>query len=276
MPRPTGSVVLPPERAGSPGSLIVSFAGSYLRELGGWIAVADLIRCLELVGVGEPAVRQALVRLKSRGFLAAARRSGIAGYELTEAGLQDLVTGDRRIFRHPQTTVEDGWVLAIFSVPEADRHRRHQLRTELSWLGFGTVSSGVWIAPRPLAEPTRTLLQAAGLDDYVTWFAAQHLADVDVATWWDLTALRGQYTAFLTRHRSKLEHTMLPDEQAFAGYLALIDDWRLFPRLDPGLPESLLPPDWPAPEAWELFQTLHADWAAAGLRHVRSVVTATG
>ena len=44
MPRPTGSAVLPPERAGSPGSLIVSFAGSYLRELGGWIAVADLIR----------------------------------------------------------------------------------------------------------------------------------------------------------------------------------------------------------------------------------------
>ena len=78
MPRPTGSAVLPPDRAGSPGSLIVSFAGLYLRELGGWIAVADLIRCLRTAGVSESSVRQALVRLKSRDFLAAERRSGEA------------------------------------------------------------------------------------------------------------------------------------------------------------------------------------------------------
>ena len=55
-------------------------------------------------------------------------------------------------------------MLAVFSVPEADRHLRHRLRTELSWLGFGTVSPGVWIAPRPLADPTRALLTDAGLD----------------------------------------------------------------------------------------------------------------
>lgn len=274
MPRPTGSAVLPPDRAGSPGSLIVSFAGSYLRELGGWIAVADLIRCLEGVRLSDPSVRQALVRLKSRGFLAAVRRSGVAGYQLTEEGLNDLVTGDRRIFRHPETTVEQGWVLAVFSVPEADRNLRHRLRTELSWLGFGTVSPGVWIAPRPLAEPTRNLLQVAGLDGYVTWFGAHHLTDIDVATWWDLPALSEQYAAFLADHQGALAHPEVPDDQAFAGYLRLIDQWRLFPRLDPGLPAPLLPPEWPAGAAWEVFRTLHDRWAAAGLRHVQSVIAA--
>src|SRR4051794_39951656 len=158
----TGSAVLPPDRAGSPGSLIVSFAGSFLRQLGGWIAVADLISCLGQVGLTDPAIRQALLRLKSRGFLVAERRAGVAGYQLTEAGLHDLATGDRRIFRRSRAVAEDGWVLAVFSVPEADRHLRHRLRTELSWLGFATVSPGVWIAPRPLAEPTRDLLGAAG------------------------------------------------------------------------------------------------------------------
>src|SRR6476659_6939997 len=192
MPRPTGSAVLPPERAGSPGSLIVSFAGSYLRELGGWIAVADLIRCLETVGLGEPSTRQALVRLKSRGFLAAQRRAGEAGYLLTDAGRHDLSTGDRRIFRPATAIPEDGWVLAVFAVPETERHLRHQLRTELSWLGFGTVSPGVWIAPRPLADPTRSLLTQAGLAGYVTWFGAEHLSDIDVAAWWDLDSLRDQ------------------------------------------------------------------------------------
>lgn len=272
MPRPTGSAVLPPDRAGSPGSLIVSFAGSFLRELGGWIAVADLIRCLQAVGLGAPAVRQALVRLKSRGFLAAEKRGGGAGYLLTDAGLHDLRTGDRRIFRPARATEADGWVLAVFSVPETDRHRRHQLRTELSWLGFGTVSPGVWIAPRPLADPTMALLADAQLDRYVTWFAAQQLTAIDVAAWWDLAALRAQYQAFLADHRDNVDAPDRSADRAFAGYLRLIDDWRLFPRLDPGLPASLLPPDWPGSAAWEVFQLLHRRWAAGGLRHVRAVV----
>ena len=95
----------------------------------------------------------------------------------------------------------------------------------------------------------------AGLDGYVTWFAAQHLTEIDVA---DLVGpgLRCAVstTAFLADHRADgRARPPLPDEQAFAGYLRLIDEWRLFPRLDPGLPESLLPPDWPARAAWELF-----------------------
>lgn len=274
MPTSTGSAVLPPDRPGSPGSMIVSFAGTYLRELGGWIAVADLIDCLKSVRLNAPAVRQAIVRLKSRGFLAADRRGNEAGYCLTEAGLRDLTTGDRRIFRPSTATVEDGWVLAVFSIPEADRHLRHELRTELAWLGFGTVSPGVWVAPRPLAEPTRALLIEAGLDPYVTWFGAQHLSAIDVAAWWDLTALQDQYESFLADHRSKISSTTLPDEQAFASYLRLIDQWRLFPRLDPGLPSTLLPPDWPASAARELFGTLHTEWSTAGLRHVRSVIAA--
>jgi phenylacetic acid degradation operon negative regulatory protein len=274
MPHSTGSAVLPPDRPGSPGSLIVSFAGTYLRELGGWIAVADLINCLSSVQLSAPSVRQAIVRLKSRGFLDADRRDGEAGYRLTEAGVNDLRTGDRRIFRPSQATAEDGWVLAVFSVPETDRHLRHELRTELAWLGFGTVSPGVWIAPRTLADPTRALLTDAGLNRYVTWFGAQHLTEIDVAAWWDLDALRGQYEKFLGAHRAEVSSPALPDEQAFARHLQLIDEWRLFPRLDPGLPDSLLPPAWPAQAAWELFDTLHARWATAGRRHVEAVIAA--
>jgi phenylacetic acid degradation operon negative regulatory protein len=267
----TGSAVLPPERSGSPGSLIVSFAGSYLRELGGWISVADLIRCLNAADVAESSVRQALMRLKSRGFLAAERRSGDAGYALTAAGRHDLETGDRRIFRHGQAGDDDGWVLAVFSVPETDRHLRHRLRNELSWLGFGTVSPGVWVAPGPMADSSRDLLDAAGLDQYVTWFQARQLGEVDVASWWNLSGLEHQYAEFLSRWRSADDSGRLTDEAAFARYLRLIDAWRLFPRLDPGLPSSLLPADWPAPQAWEVFRDLREQWFAPGWRFVQLV-----
>ncbi len=276
MPARSGSAVLPPDRAGSPGSLIVSFAGAHLRELGGWIAVADLIRCLGAVGLSEPSVRQALTRLRSRGFLDANRRAGVAGYALTAAGRADLETGDRRIFVGPTARVEDGWVLAVFTVPEADRHRRHLLRNQLSWLGFGSVAPGVWIAPRPLTGPARSLLESAGLDHYVTWFGADTLAPIEPATWWDLPVLQAQYESFLQAYRDRdADPAGNDDRRAFADHLQLLDCWRLFPRTDPGVPEELLPDGWPAREARILFARLHTRWSPAARRFVDAVIDGT-
>ena len=290
----TSSESLPPDRAGSPSSLIVTFAGCYLRQIGGWIAVADLIHLLELVGVPAPAVRQSVLRLKSRGFLSAERRGTTAGYTLTEAGRADLEPGDRRIFRYGQADLADGWVLAVFSVPESRRNHRHQLRSQLGWLGFGTVGSGVWAAPAALTGPARELLSGSGLDGYVTWFHADALDPVDVSAWWDLAALRAQYEAFLQRWEAgaadgamtepPMAHAAVTESpvddrpatepsggDAFARYLRLVDDWRLFPRIDPGLPAELLPTDWPGPAAWQSFRDLRARWSDPGLAYLRSV-----
>lgn len=294
---------LPPDRAGSPSSLIVTFAGCYLRQIGGWIAVADLIQVLSLAGVPEPAVRQSVLRLKSRGFLVAEKHGTTAGYALTEAGRADLEPGDSRIFRYGQADPGDGWILAVFSVPEEHRRRRHQLRAQLGWLGFGTVGSGVWAAPDVLAEPARKLLAADGLDRYVTWFHARALDPVDVSSWWDLASLRIQYETFLSSWRRQAAPeaprqrpadppvagmratgpvttgpvTVQPAAGpagggAFAHYLHLVDSWRLFPRIDPGLPATLLPADWPGPLAWEVFSELRERWARPGLDYLRSVI----
>ena len=300
----TPSDSLPPDRAGSPSSLIVTFAGCYLRQIGGWIGVADLIRLLELVGVSEPAVRQSVLRLKSRGFFESGRRGGVAGYALTDVGRADLEPGDRRIFRYGRADHADGWVLAVFSVPESHRRDRHQLRSQLGWLGFGQVGSGVWAAPAGLADQARALLSGAGLDGYVTWFRASALDPVDVSTWWDLDSLRQQYQTFLNRWAPCIDPSTTgradgvdgtvgtgwmdrtagtagtgrtdstddaADRIAFAQYVQLVDSWRLFPRIDPGLPADLLPPGWPGPAAWQTFSALRERWADAGLRYVAAV-----
>jgi len=117
------------------------------------------------------------------------------------------------------------------------------------------------------------LLAAADLDRYVTWFEARHLSPVDVAQWWDLPALRAQYDRFMHAHRCDLAADDLPDDEAFVRYLRLVDAWRVFPRIDPGLPSSLLPADWPAGQAWSTFVALHDRWAAASLTHVRAAVS---
>ena len=114
-----------------------------------------------------------------------------------------LDEGDRRIFDRTRASLRDGWVLAVFSVPESERQKRHMLRSRLTWLGFGTVGPGVWIAPGHLEDETRDVLVRQGLADYVDLFHADYLGfgmvEGEAANWWDLDSLDALYREFL-RH----------------------------------------------------------------------------
>jgi phenylacetic acid degradation operon negative regulatory protein len=262
-------------RAPTPRSLIVSFFGAYGRELGGWIAVADLVTLLGRLGVDAPAVRSAVSRQKQRGFLEARQANGVAGYSLSEEAEQILADGDRRIYLRQEVKLDDGWVLAVFSVPESERHRRHLLRSRLSRLGFGTTAPGVWIAPSHLAEEARHTLERLELAPYVDLFHADYLAYADprqaAARWWDLGAVQAGYTEFSAQF---LETDADPadDAEAFATYLRALDAWRRMPYRDPGLPPELLPDDWRGAQAADIFFHLHDTLRGRGLHYVRSVV----
>ena len=43
------------------------------------------------------------------------------------------------------------------------------------------------------------------------------------------------------------------DEAAFAARFHLVHEWRKFLFVDPGCPTTLLPDDWPGPDAAALF-----------------------
>ncbi len=261
-----------------PRALIVTIYGLYARDTDGWFSIAALIKLMAELGVDEPAVRSAISRLKVRGLLASRRAGGAAGYGLSAGGRKILADGDRRIFRRPRASTADGWLLAVFSVPEHERARRHALRSRLAWLGFGTVSAGVWIAPAQLAEETRDVLAADDLAAYVSLFTAGYLAFGDVrdkiGQWWDLDRLEQLYQAFIDSAAPVLArwHDAGGDQgQAFADYVRVLTAWRRLPFLDPGLPEELLPPDWHGARAAELFGRLHDRLTGPAREHVRAV-----
>ena len=108
-----------------PRAYIVSIYGLYAREVGGWLSVSAVIRLMAELGVDEPAVRSSVSRLKRRDILEAERIDGSAGYTLSAAARLILDSGDRRIFNRRPASPEDGWILAIFSVPESERRKRH-------------------------------------------------------------------------------------------------------------------------------------------------------
>jgi phenylacetic acid degradation operon negative regulatory protein len=268
-------------RSAQPRHLIVTVYGLYARTDGGWLSVAALIRLLAALDVDEPAVRSAISRLKRRGILEARRQEGSAGYQLSAEALAILREGDARIFRRRRATLADGWLLAVFSVPEAERHRRHVLRSELTRLGFGMVAPGVWIVPAHPDDASADTLRRLGLDAYADLFHADHLAFGDPAAlirrWWDLDELERRYEAFTQAHeptlRSWQDNGEAGEREAFADYVRALTDWRRLPYSDPGLPTELLPAGWIGIRATEEFFALRALLEEPARAYVQQVIS---
>jgi len=244
-----------------PGALILTIYGLYARETDGWIPVLGLIELMAPLGADASAVRSAISRLKRRGVLLSERRSATAGYSLSDDARNFIEAGDRRIFQRPEGH-DEGWVLALFSVPEQERHRRHQLHSRLDWLGFGTVMAGVRVAPAHMLDETRRELERVGLDQYVELFVADHAEGYDAAKqvrrWWDLDALQTQYDQFLEEHAEAFARPVGLPRDAFVDYVSSLTAWRRLPYLDPGLPASALPATWSGTRAADEFFALRA------------------
>jgi phenylacetic acid degradation operon negative regulatory protein len=229
----------------------MTFFGAFLRRLGGWIAVADLIALMGELGLDAQAVRSALSRLKRRGVIESERRDGAAGYRLTARGEAILRAGDARIYGHRQAS-QEGWLIVVFSVPETQRALRHRLRAGLSGLGLGIVAPAVWIAPAHLREQVERLIADVGIER-IDLFEARPLGDP--ARYWDLDALTAEYERYLAEWESR-------PVEGFADYIRHLDDWRRIPFHDPGLPLPV------AERAREVFAEIDARLAPTAWRRV--------
>jgi len=262
-------------RPGSGTSLVLTIVGLYLRRVGGWMPTAGLVRLADEVGSPGPLTRTAIARLKKRGILAGTRRDGVAGYAVRAEAVRMLERGDRRIFAPRNMAADAPWCLISFSLPEDQRQVRHQLRRRLSWIGCGTVAPALWICPDFLSEEVEEILRDLGIRNAATVFRTElprtgGPIDEAIAQWWDLPAIDALHRDFI-----KTMDGLLPaspsSADAFRAYVTGIDAWRVIPYLDPGLPLSLLPADWPGRESTALFAELSDRLAGPAWQHVRSV-----
>lgn len=264
-----------------PRQLIVTVYGLYARAEHDWLPIAAVVELMADLGVGAQAVRSSISRLKRREVLRSLRLDGAVGYALSPAMLEILRAGDRRIFEHRPAIAADGWVQAVFTVPEAQRDKRHELRTRLAGLGFGPMAPGVWIAPGTLTDEARGALHRQGLDGYVDLFRGEHLGFAPLAervrTWWDLNLIAAHYAEFLDAHRPlarRIRRRTPTGAEAFAGYARMLTVWRRLRYLDPGLPLELLPKRWSGVPAAELFAELDAALRPLAREHALAAIHA--
>lgn len=263
-------------RPGSTTSLLRSVIGIYLRELRGWISVADLLTLLEALDIPAPRARTAIARQKKKGILRAESRNRVAGYRLADDAVPMLDRGDRRIYHPRYMRTDSDWCLVSFSIPEEDRHLRHRLRRRLHWIGCGTVSPALWIAPAYLLDEVEEILVDLEVRERATVFVAQRprvagsLAEA-VGQWWDLGEIRAHHDVFLERHSGHGRGVDATPREAFAIYIRSIDTWRVIPYIDPGLPRDLLPADWPGERSSQLLLKLRAEFSGAATDYVSDV-----
>ena len=271
----------------APRALIVTLYGLYGRERGGWMSIADLVALMSDLGVDQQAVRSSIFRLKKRGLLVAEKVGRAAGYRLSPDGEAILAEGDTRIFQRTRAAVGDGWLLVVFSVPEAERDKRHTLRTTLTRLGLGTVGPGTWVAPAHLEPAVVEALERVGLGGFADLFVGAHVGAAPVretvAGWWDLPAMEELYAEWVDRFgpvtarwsSGRAEAVDASDAQAFADWVDTVTAWRRLPYLDPGLPLASLPPDWTGLRAESLVTELRELLSPLARRHVARVLART-
>lgn len=244
-------------------SALFDVYGDHLRTRDHRAAVAGLVRLLEPVGIAAPAVRTAISRMVGQGWLEPVTVDGSRGYAATERAIRRLGETSHRIYEQRHDAWDGTWQLVALD-PFTGRVSRAAALRELPFLGYAQLDDRLWVSPfaRPaLAETLRRIGASA------TTCQAQRFTPADAPLRaWDLDALAASYAGW---HRTataaadaRLEAHQDPEAAAFTARFHLVHEWRKFLFTDPGLPDELLPDDWPGHAAAAYFRA-EADRLAA-------------
>lgn len=251
--------------AASARSLLLTVLGEFVLPSGRPVWTSALIDLLADLDVAEKAARQAIMRTADSGWIEPRRIGRETRWSLTDAGTALLREGTDRIYHFAAEGAPwDGrWLVLTVAVPENNRALRQRLRTQLGWAGLGSPSPGVWVTPRVDREQrARTALADLGLlaGSWSFVASAGQIGDERslVRAAWDLDDVERRYEDFLDLVGRRRPRT---DRQALVAQVRLVQEWRRFPLLDPGLPRELLPPRWTGNRAAEVFRERHASWA---------------
>jgi len=221
---------------------------------------------MELLDVSERATRSTLSRMVRKGWVVASKHGRRSRYSLTPRGRLLLKQGEKRIFELPFTNWDGQWHLVIYSLPESKRKLRHELRQHLNWLGFGRLAPATWVSPHNRQAELESMLKELEAQEYVDLFSSRYLgtssAQELVQRCWDLPELAQEYREFVERYRPEFEkyraksvrQLQAAPEDCFIRQFWVTHDFQPFPRKDPNLPTTLLPPDWIGFTARQLFE----------------------
>lgn len=264
--------------------IVFTLFGDFILPNGGKIWTSSILRLLGLLDISERAVRSTLSRMSRKGWIRAKRHGRRSEYVLTPRGQALLEAGRERIFEPLLEDWDKNWFLVVYSLPEKRRKKRHALRKQLSWLGFGNLAPGTWISPHNRSRELEALFTDMAIRPYVEQFAGLHLGPSSardlVHRCWDLPTLEKQYQDFIQRYGPRYEADRAAvdsgeagePEEHFVNRFWMTHEFTSVPYLDPNLPVELLPEAWAGFQARELLENYRQLLGESTSRYVRDVM----
>lgn len=253
-------------------SMIFTLYGDYIRHYGNEIWIGSLIRLLKEFGHNEQSVRAAISRMNKQGWVQSRREGNKSYYFLTPIGVDRMEEAAKRIFKLSPEEWDGKWRMLIYSIPEEKRNVRDELRKELVWSGFGTISNSCWISPNDLKKQVFALLDKYDIHEHVHYFLSEYKGPEEnnklVQECWNIAEINQKYEEFLGFYRKKYEadkvkiqNGQMSDADCFVERTKLVHEYRKFLFSDPGLPQELLPDKWLGGMAAELFADYYRELA---------------
>lgn len=236
------------------GSLVVTIFGDLAAPRGGVLAYSTLAAIVAPAGVNDSQLRTALSRLVAEGWLVSRREGKRAFYALAPDGAARTEEAARRIYAAPEARRAGHWRVAFFP-PGSARWRR-----PFEWIGFAPAGPSIMVHPDADDAALASVL-ASQPDDRRPLIVAgsggpDAAARALIERLWDLKALGRAWSDFAKRLRP-LARDVGDPAGALRARLALIHEFRRVALRDPGLPESLLPRDWPGTRARRAVAALY-------------------
>ncbi len=243
----------------------------------GEISSGELLEVAQKFGRSSDAIRAAANRMVRAGLLTKTGRGrGNVRYGVGPQGWALMEHFTAKLLRYHmalegQLVWDGNWLVVTFNIPEGQRSKRNTFRNRLTEMGFGLLSSSVWISPFDQEAEVTTLVEELGLAEQVTLLRCQRVWRLGTEgvgelayRVWELEALVAHYHDFNSRTETLLEslERMGQGEEIDAEALCfgtmdlqqeLLD---IILAEDPCLPTELLPPDWPSQRTHELIHAL--------------------
>jgi len=237
-------------------TIILTLFGSYVNPRGGKVWVGSLIKLLEPFGLSSNAIRLALSRMSKQNLIRSQKIDRKSYYSLTAKGNQWMLYGQRWTLEKECRPWDKKWRLLVYNIPEESRYLRDTLREELKGMGFGNLSSSLWISPFNFKEKMAKLFGKIKVTGYVETFEAKYTGLVEgrelAARAWDIKGLEERYRSFIgkyspifVRHKERIKRNETIDlGKCFAGRFRVTAEYIGIALYDPMLPLELLPDDW--------------------------------
>lgn len=263
-------------------SMIFTLYGDYISRYGNVIWIGSLIRLLKEFGHNEQSVRAAISRMSKQGWVESEKKGNKSYYSLTNRGKARMNEASKRIYKEDSPEWDGLWRMLIYTIPEEKRHLRDDLRQELVWSGFGSLSTGCWITPNPIEKQVEDLIEKYEVGSYVNFFRASHEGMSDhkglVEKCWDLDTINERYAAFIEEYKkdlladkAKIANEDMSDGSCFVKRALLVHHYRKFLFIDPSLPRELLPEKWIGDAAAEVFTDYYRILEKPAIRFFESV-----